>query len=287
MRKKYVFKATVHYGDWDGESYFCIEKEKSDHTYGFFHPYHYHPWNELYFLIEGNCTFSVKKVKYELNSGDCIFIPRYTEHKVVYNTSPHERYLLEFTQDFFPFSLLEKKSLFSPSPVFSSNEEEKNNIMNILSKLLKEYVSPDEYSDELRKKLIFELLLYFVRNPVKESGYGSNNLDMEYILEYIQKNFYRKITLQELADIDYANYSYMSHSFKKYTGMTVGQYITKVRIDNAKKLLVETDYSISDISEKCGFNDSNHFSYVFKNEEKISPSKFRRQYSHCKDDKNI
>lgn len=69
--------------------------------------------------------------------------------------------------------------------------------------------------------------------------------------------------------------SHLSRQFKNSTGFGLNEYITIVRIKNAERLILTTDLAITDIATKCGFNDSNYFSSVFKKLKGIPPLKFR------------
>ena len=68
----------------------------------------------------------------------------------------------------------------------------------------------------------------------------------------------------------------MTRCFKEYTGFAPHEYITQLRIYNAKYLLKATDLSIDEISRQTGFSDSVYFIQVFKKIEGITPSKFRK-----------
>ena len=69
---------------------------------------------------------------------------------------------------------------------------------------------------------------------------------------------------------------YMMHHFKKITGITINNYKNEIRMTKAKKLLIESDISITDIAQMCGFCSSSYFSEAFMNSEKVSPSEYRK-----------
>lgn len=71
--------------------------------------------------------------------------------------------------------------------------------------------------------------------------------------------------------------THMTRRFKEYTGFAPHEYLTQIRIYNAKYLLKATDLSIEDISRQTGFSDSVYFIQVFKKIEGITPSKFRKR----------
>lgn len=94
-------------------------------------------------------------------------------------------------------------------------------------------------------------------------------------LKYIDKNYNRNITLEDVAKYIHLNPQYLSRYFKKTMNMNFIDYISKLRINSSKKLLAETDLSINSIALKVGYMDSSYFCKVFKKIEGISPHKFR------------
>ncbi len=98
------------------------------------------------------------------------------------------------------------------------------------------------------------------------------------ITNYIKKNCAEKLTLDSLAKEVYLSKSYLSSIFKQETGMSLTSYITKVRIEKSKKLLLEDCISLAIISSQCGFKDQSYFTKVFKKETGVSPKRFRNNY---------
>ena len=98
------------------------------------------------------------------------------------------------------------------------------------------------------------------------------------ITNYIKKNCSEKLTLDSLAKEVYLSKSYLSSIFKLETGMSLTSYITKVRIEKSKKLLLEDCISLAIISNRCGFKDQSYFTKVFKKETGVSPKRFRNNY---------
>ena len=92
---------------------------------------------------------------------------------------------------------------------------------------------------------------------------------------YIKKNCAEKLSLDSLAKEVFLSKSYLSSIFKKETGMSLTAYITKVRVEKSKKLLLEDNASLAHISSQCGFKDQSYFTKVFKKETGVSPKRFR------------
>jgi len=92
----------------------------------------------------------------------------------------------------------------------------------------------------------------------------------------LQNNIYGKITLDDLcADLHFGK-SHLCHVFKKQTGQGIVQYYIKLKIDEAKRLLTETDRPINDISSSLGFDCPRYFARLFKKETQSTPTQFRK-----------
>lgn len=94
-------------------------------------------------------------------------------------------------------------------------------------------------------------------------------------IRYISQNFSRNLTLDEVADHVHLNPAYFSTLFKQSTGSSFKEYLNMVRIEESKRLLSNTDYSIIDISLATGFEDQSYFSKVFKKYTGLTPKQYR------------
>ncbi len=104
----------------------------------------------------------------------------------------------------------------------------------------------------------------------------------EYIkgaLDYIHENYEKQISLEDISRYIGISESHLRRSFRRETGMTVVDYITRYRIEKAKRLLETGQYVIGEIYEKVGFSTSQYFSIVFKRYEKISPGQYQKKWS--------
>lgn len=98
------------------------------------------------------------------------------------------------------------------------------------------------------------------------------------ITKYLQNHLQEDVSLNVLAQEFHLNTQYISQLFKSEIGVGFLTYLTNIRIEHAKKLLLSTDDAISDISDQCGYNDYRVFTKVFKKKEGITPSQFRRDF---------
>ena len=97
-----------------------------------------------------------------------------------------------------------------------------------------------------------------------------------YVLTYIKDHLTEKITVNTIADYMHCGKTKLSTDFRKYTSMTVHQYIIKERLELSLNYL-KSQYSIADIANTCGFNDSSHYIHTFQNFYGISPTQYRKE----------
>ena len=95
------------------------------------------------------------------------------------------------------------------------------------------------------------------------------------VFDYIGKNFTRDIELEQLAKEVDLSPQYICRIFKKCTNMRPFEYITKMRIEEAKKLVVKGGLSVNEIARAVGYSDCSYFCAVFKREVGISPMKYK------------
>ncbi len=101
-------------------------------------------------------------------------------------------------------------------------------------------------------------------------------------VNYIHENYMEKIHMPDLAALCFMSYSTFSRNFKKIFNLSPSDYIMKLRIENAKLLLKNTDKNISSIAQDCGFFDLSHFSHYFYKFEKTTPMKYRKNIYETK-----
>lgn len=97
------------------------------------------------------------------------------------------------------------------------------------------------------------------------------------ILEYINENLSWSISLDEICAQFHMSRYYLCHMFKKTVGMTVFEYILSRRLSIARKYLLGTDMTLSQIANTAGFSSFSYFSKIFREYEGMTPSKFRAE----------
>ena len=94
-------------------------------------------------------------------------------------------------------------------------------------------------------------------------------------IHFIAQNFASALTLEEVANHVHLNPAYFSTVFKQSTGSSFKEYLNMVRIEESKRLLTNTNYSVIDIAIATGFEDQSYFSKVFKKYTGLTPKQYR------------
>ena len=110
------------------------------------------------------------------------------------------------------------------------------------------------------------------------SGAEALKIPVDYIREHYQQNF----SIDKLAEISYLSVSALERRFKKYLNKTPKQFISEVRLENAQKLLVETNIPISQVGDESGFTNPSYFTQQFRSFFDELPSDFRKNYQRIK-----
>ncbi len=131
------------------------------------------------------------------------------------------------------------------------------------------------YISEMEKKVLefFEMAVEIMNS--NRGNYGDHQAMAA--LEYINSHYADcDLSLQEICEKLAISVSYFSSAFKNYTGMTFVEALTKRRMEKAIELLENTSLKTYEIAEKCGYNDANYFSAIFKRTTKMTPREYAR-----------
>lgn len=111
---------------------------------------------------------------------------------------------------------------------------------------------------------------------IHERGRNDRERNVEgEVKKYIREHMVDNISVTSIAEELHFNPQYLMRAFKNKTGMSILEYITKARIDTAKKILAETNMPIKEVASMVGYGDYAYFTRVFRKETDLSPSQYR------------
>jgi AraC family L-rhamnose operon regulatory protein RhaS len=130
---------------------------------------------------------------------------------------------------------------------------------------------------------LIEMLFLLSRLIIIDESLESIELDkdsgeIKEIILYLYTNYMNKITIQELTDKFHINRTSLTERFREITGYPVMEYLIRLRLYLASKMLQETLLPVSEIMERVGFSDITHFGRMYKKRFGYSPSEYRSMY---------
>lgn len=111
---------------------------------------------------------------------------------------------------------------------------------------------------------------------VHEKIKGRNRLDVAKIQKYMQEHYLEGITLEEVAEDFFVSKEYLSKAFKTETGKGFSEYLTSLRMEKAKELILQYHVPIREVSERVGYVDQAHFYKTFKKYFDMTPGEMRQ-----------
>lgn len=114
--------------------------------------------------------------------------------------------------------------------------------------------------------------------PPSDIPPGTTTNAISIVVDYIDKNYQRPLTLQELSTLVHFSPSYLSKLFHQTKGLTIKAYLNQKRLENAEYLLKNSELTIQEVSQHCGFTNVSHFNRVFKQHTGTPPLEFRHLY---------
>ncbi len=143
----------------------------------------------------------------------------------------------------------------------------------IYRQLIDEFESNNPCRDASIRVLVLRLVLQLTRfHAFPQSNQVLPDDTIKLAIGYLQSNYARHISLDEVShEVGLSKYHF-SRKFKSITGMTMVEYLNTVRCQNAKNLLQKRKYSIDQVAIRCGFKNTSYFSRIFKQTTGFPPS---------------
>lgn len=117
----------------------------------------------------------------------------------------------------------------------------------------------------------------YAQDPSQEELHTQTNRIVDNAKDYIEQNYNRKgLTIHEVAKENHVSPNYLSYLFKKNTGYNLWEYVIKLRMEESKALILNTDLRRYEIAERVGYESPEHFSKIFKKYFGISPSELKK-----------
>lgn len=189
-------------------------------------------------------------------------------HKIIVNGSSNSKYKkISFSGNIFEKSYSPKASIhLKPSKHNSLFFEMYNEIIK------------NPHNEQLKKALTQAVICIMEQNGQKiEATHAIESSKYSYdAIRIINEKYDDDLSLSTVAKLLSITPQYLSNTFKSNIGVTFSSYLIAIRLQHAEKLLIETNKSITDICDMCGYKNFSHFIRSFKNAYGMSPSLYRK-----------
>lgn len=225
-------------------------------------PLHFHRAYEIIIVEKGEMVIAVEERDYHLKEGEAVFIFPNQLHKLSTPEYSVCRVLI-FSPELIGHFFSSYKSSVPEDNRFAVTEIPGK---QALSSIYAQKAVLYGYCDTLIRSTSFE-----------EIKVSSKRKIIQNVLIYIDNHYQDDCTLKDVTKAIQYDYAYVSKLFYTYTNLTFTTYINRYRLTQATYLLLNTEETISDISQKCGYKTLRTFNRNFKELKSVSPSKFREE----------
>jgi AraC-like DNA-binding protein len=247
---------------------------------------HYHNAFEITYYWRGGVEFFVRDQTYAVEPGDVIFVNTFEIHNRIPSDRFTERTLLIYRPSFLEstaglpdvFAILDAelggcRHITLPEALRADAER-------ILRSMLAAFEGGGTYTSVYLRAYLTIFLTGIAEHldTLRERGFqpGGGNARLRDLVRFIKENLEARLTLDTISRHFRTDKYYLCRYFKKHTGLSVMDYVNRMRVVNAEKLIVQNSHSITDISLMVGFNNITNFDRTFKRYTGISPREYRR-----------
>ena len=232
-------------------------------------------WHQIFFCGGGSGTLEYDNISVTVSAGDYFFIPK--DHPHCYYPEAENWDIRWVAFDGCACDdTLEKLSMTRPAVISCYDD-------TAMEKLFDKMVSSQEtdilYCGYICSGYVYEYMIRFHRymNSEADSGKSRQMSMLLPVLRYMNENFRRDISMTELSDMLGITPQHFCRIFKKNTDKRPNEYLTELRLDEAKRLMSDSTVSVAEAAEKSGFRDAGYFSTVFRKHMGMPPSEYRRK----------
>ena len=250
----------------------------------------------LFYVEEGENIIKVNGVRYQMKTGSVIIINSGVEYYLETPKAPVTYIAINFD-----FTFANSNNIIPIIPATSYNYDSTKLIENIVfsdatafNKVLfiehmpaieqrlismeKEFTTKLSFYELRLSSAMTDILVKCFRQTTLHHSLTDGTEISNKIVTYIVKNYNKNLNNKDIAREFNYHPNYVSNLIKTYTGQPLHQYIKNIRVSEASNMLLNTNKSIMDISDACGFFDSSHFIRCFKSIAGVTPQQYRDYY---------
>lgn len=253
---------------------------------------HWHDEMEIIYCFKGRCSYHINFKEYIISEGDILVVPP----TVIHSFKQYEDEMFEGISILFKLDMINNTvdvcsdKYFMPifsneiilQTLITNNDKYSKEAQEIIKSILNSYFYKKNFYELELKMHLFSLFSFYLKNNLyvkkTEKTFFSKTTDKtKKILKYVEEHYSEKITLEMLANETNQSVYNLAHSFKKYTGQSLLDFINGYRLSIAAKMLTETKNPIINIALETGFNNVSYFNRAFKVKYHMTPTEYRKK----------
>ena len=249
---------------------------------------HAHTFFELVYVLHGTAIHYWEQDAVPLRAGDYFIIDPGSEHRYQ-NTKELEIVNCLFLPEYIDRALVDCPSLAAllsnqavrfgvPVDIHVADRilhDSDQTVGRLIRKMEQEYEKKDiGYMEQLRCYLT-QILVCAVRTTVERSMEKVQHSITGDIANYLQQNYAQPLSLEAIAKQFGYTPQYLSSMFRKDTGMTLQVFLQRLRVEEACRLMEQTDVNLAGIAQSVGYTDPKHFSKIFRRHKNLSVKEYR------------
>ena len=229
--------------------------------------HHFHKNLELIYVIKGKVKCTINDTVYVLKKDDFGLCLPYDIHQIEPEENT-EYWVLVFSEEYVKYFSKFIKGKTGSGFIF--------NLDNTTLSFLKEKIIYNASPTVMTMKSCLYIICeeYLSKNELVTKKNNEKEIASQ-IVDYIEKNFGKHITLKDIAKILGYDYNYMSRYFKNTFNMTFTDFVNLYRLETAIRLIEETDISITEICYESGFKSTRTFNNFFKSKTGLTPTMYK------------
>ncbi|RYM06516.1 AraC family transcriptional regulator [Sporolactobacillus sp. THM7-7] len=219
---------------------------------------HSHPYFQLLFPLRGTMKIKTSDLNMELKTDHLFLLSPKSTHSFYSNVS-NQFLVLDFNESVLPIKFRSFNTKDRYLPMDKKWESIRYLLLNEIN---------NDRVNETRVHMLMDYASGFLFESVPEAP----------SLDYLHHNFNKKMTVEQLSEIENFHPYYYTQWFKHKVGMSPSEYIQHLRLEKAKSLLKETDYPILDIALEVGYNQSSSLTRLFQKFCGTTPRDYRLKF---------
>ncbi|MFD1955818.1 helix-turn-helix domain-containing protein [Paenibacillus thailandensis] len=222
-------------------------------------------FHDLTFIVGGKSNYFVNGEKFTVEAGDIIYIPSGSIREAhTFKDQPMHSFAFNFTwlepsdDTPLPFQTVTKNRMTTE-------------IMDYIKEFAHVWMSKPPFY-RMQARGLFQLIVHRLLANSYRRQTAHQDPRVNKVIKHIVDRYPEDLTIGELAKLVHLHPVYLGKLFKQQTGTSCKAYINRIRVNNAEMMLSAGGFTVSEVAERCGFQDVAYFSNVFKSVKGYPPS---------------